>query len=166
MPKLRSFLAKRVANSADREDLVQDILLRIHRGVPSVADRTRINGWICQLARNAVIDYYRRNPRRPGLEPAEPRPAVEAIVISWLAPMVDQFPEPYREAVRLSEIEGLAQAEVAARLSISVSGAKSRTQRGRVKLRETLMSCCEFEFDRGGRIVSFKPRTSKACVFC
>lgn len=130
IPKLRVVLAKRVANSADR---------------------TRINGWIWQLARNAVIDHYRRNPRWPRLEPAEPRPTVEAIVISWLAPMVDQLPEPYRKAVRLSEIEGLAQAEVAARLSISVSWAKWRTQRGRVKLRKPLI---------------FEPRTSNACVFC
>lgn len=162
LSKLRGFLAKRVSNEADVEDLAQDILLRVHQGAGQLSDETRIHGWIWQIARNAVIDYYRRGNVRQvdirdlDLPSNDEQPDVEEIVESWLAPMIAVLPEPYREAVQLSEIEGLSQAEVASRLSISLSGAKSRVQRGRAKLREALMACCQFEFNRDGKIVGYR----------
>ena len=162
LPKLRGFLAKRVSNAADVEDLAQDILLRVHQGAGQLSDETRIHGWIWQIARNAVIDHYRRGNIRQvdiqdlDLPSNDEQPDVEEIVESWLAPMIALLPEPYREAVQLSEIEGLSQAEVAARLSISLSGAKSRVQRGRAKLREALMACCQFEFNLDGKIVGYR----------
>jgi RNA polymerase sigma-70 factor, ECF subfamily len=162
LPKLRGFLARRVSNEADVDDLVQEILLRVHQAAGQLSDETRIHGWIWQIARNAVIDHYRRGKVREvdiqnlDLPSTDDRPDVEEIVESWLAPMIAALPQPYREAVQMSEIEGLSQAEVAQRLSISLSGAKSRVQRGRAKLREALVACCQFEFNRDGKIVGYR----------
>ncbi len=169
LPKLRRFLATRVANEADVDELAQEVLLRIHKGAGQLSDETRVHGWIWQIARNAVIDHYRRTNSREvsiddrDFEAGEPSNDVQEIVESWLAPMIAALPDGYREAVHLSEIEGLAQSEVAERLSISLSGAKSRVQRGRAKLREALMACCQFEFDRNGRIVSYR-QVGKDCT--
>jgi RNA polymerase sigma-70 factor, ECF subfamily len=163
LPKLRAFLGRRVSNQADAEDLAQEILLRVHQGARHLSDQTRITSWIWQIARNALIDYYRARDIRsaqaeiPGdLAGADGGESLDAVVESWLEPTIRTLPEPYREALLLSEIQGLPQVDVAERLSISLSGAKSRVQRGRLKLRDALLTCCRFEFDRRGRIVSYQ----------
>ncbi len=64
----------------------------------------------------------------------------------------------------LSEIDGLPQQEVASRLGISLSGAKSRVQRGRRMLRQRLLDCCDIETGRGG-ITGYEPRgTNRKCA--
>ena len=80
--------------------------------------------------------------------------------------MIHDLPDPYREAVRLTEIEGLTQAELARRLGISLSGAKSRVQRGRAQLKEQLIECCRFEFDRRGAVIDCEPRRTTPCPEC
>lgn len=173
IPKLRGFLSRRISNAADVDDLTQEILLRIHQSANTLEDERRIHGWIWQIARNAVIDHYRR--RRPTVDldsldldiEAEESSDIQELVLTWLAPTIQRLPEPYRDAMRLSEIEGLTQAEVATRLSLSVSGAKSRIQRGRVKLREALQACCHFDFDDAGKIVGYRRlREECASVSC
>jgi RNA polymerase sigma-70 factor (ECF subfamily) len=169
LPKLRRFLTTRVANEADVDELAQEVLLRIYKGAGQLSDETRIHGWVWQIARNVVIDHYRRTKGREvpiddrDFEANEQPNDVQETVEGWLAPMIAALPDGYREAVQLSEIEGLSQAEVATRLSISLSGAKSRVQRGRAKLREALVACCQFEFDSNGRIVSYR-QVGKDCT--
>jgi len=80
--------------------------------------------------------------------------------------MIYNLPEPYRDALVLTEFEGLTQQEMAKRLGISISGAKSRVQRGREQLKRMLLERCEFEFDRLGRIIDCKPRKKGRCLEC
>jgi RNA polymerase sigma-70 factor (ECF subfamily) len=77
--------------------------------------------------------------------------------------LISTLPAPYRDALVLTEFEGLTQKEMAERLGISLSGAKSRVQRGREQLKRMLLERCQFEFDRLGRIIDCKPRTRHAC---
>ena len=72
--------------------------------------------------------------------------------------MVESLPDDYRQALLLTEYEGLTQRELAERLGLSVSGAKSRVQRAREKLKEMLLDCCHFEFDRLGRVIDYQPK--------
>ena len=72
--------------------------------------------------------------------------------------MIAALPDPYREALILSEYQGLSQKDVADRLGISLSGAKSRVQRARRQLREMFLACCHFEMDRRGRILDYYAR--------
>jgi RNA polymerase sigma-70 factor (ECF subfamily) len=76
--------------------------------------------------------------------------------------MIAGLPEHYRQALLLTEYQGLTQEQLAERLGISLSGAKSRVQRAREKLRDMLLRCCHFEFDRRGRIVDYYQR----CCCC
>ena len=71
-----------------------------------------------------------------------------------MEPLISLLPEEYAAALRLSELEEISQKEVAKRLGISYSGAKSRVQRGREKLKALFMECCHLEFSRDGSIVS------------
>jgi RNA polymerase sigma-70 factor (ECF subfamily) len=93
----------------------------------------------------------------------EPESAVLDDLKTAFRRMIHSLPEPYREAVVLTDLEGLTQKELAGRLSISLSGAKSRVQRGRQKLKEMLLDCCRFEFDRRGGVVDCEPRSMKRC---
>ncbi len=77
---------------------------------------------------------------------------------------VAQLASPYRAAVTLVELEGLTAREAAEMAGISVSGMKSRVQRGRAQLREMFDRCCEIALDARGKITEFSPRT--ACPTC
>jgi RNA polymerase sigma-70 factor (ECF subfamily) len=92
--------------------------------------------------------------------------AEKAALLASFRRMITELPEPYREAVQLTELEGLTQQELATRLGISLSGAKSRVQRGRAMLKDMLLECCRFEFDRRGGIVGCEPRKKAACKEC
>src|SRR5262252_2378026 len=87
-------------------------------------------------------------------------------IVSELLPciraMVLSLPAQDRQALILTEYQGLTQKELAQRLGLSLSGAKSRVQRAREKLKQQLLACCHFELDRRGHIIDYQPR----CVCC
>ena len=78
-------------------------------------------------------------------------------------PLVQLLPPPYREALTLVDFDGVPQVEVASQLGISVSGMKSRVQRGRAKLQELLEVCCRFELDCRGRVIGYEARKRCDC---
>ncbi len=64
----------------------------------------------------------------------------------------------------MAEVEGATQQEVADRLSLSLSGAKSRIQRARRMLKEILLACCHIELDIEGNVIDYGP--AKGCRDC
>jgi RNA polymerase sigma-70 factor (ECF subfamily) len=166
--KLRPFIARRVKAGADVDDVLQDTFLRIQRGLPSLRDEQRFGPWIYRVARSAVIDHIRSAKRHPlaAHEPpdveGEPEEADDGAVEREFAACAAQFvatlPSPYREALTLTELEGLTQKQAAEMLGISVSGMKSRVQRGREKLRAVLERCCHVALDTRGRVFGYTPR--------
>lgn len=161
--KLLRFIAGRVPDRDSAEDILQDVFLKIHQHIGDLRESDRLESWIYQITRNAIIDYYRRS--RPQQELSEAfalHPEDEPDAIAELSPsvaeMLDCLPSKYRQALELTDLQGLTQIELAARLNLSVSGAKSRVQRAREKLRNCLLDCCHFEFDRLGQVVDYHPR--------
>jgi RNA polymerase sigma-70 factor (ECF subfamily) len=162
--KLKGYIARRVSDPADAEDLLQEVFLKIHCRLDSLQDEGRLLPWLYQVARNSVTDYYRA--KRPSLPLSEELPdegspegsEAEAQLAQAMEVMLGCLPEKYSQALKLYELEGLKGYEVAERLGISISGAKSRVQRGRVLLRQALLDCCTFEFDRRGGIIDYAPR--------
>ena len=69
--------------------------------------------------------------------------------------MLEGLPPDHWEALYLTEYEGLTQKELAERLGIGLSGAKSRVQRARARLKAMLLDCCHFELDRRGRVTNY-----------
>jgi len=170
--RLLRFIRKRVANEHDAEDVLQDVFVKIHQRIDQLQDAEKLPAWVFQIARRAVIDYYRARSSTPEqaelpdelAERREPEPT-SADVADCLAPMIERLPEPYRQAVVMTELEGRTQRELADTLGLSVSGAKSRVQRGRERLKTMLLDCCHFAFDRRGRVIDYEPRiaTCRAC---
>ena len=166
--RLRPFIASRVRAEADVDDVVQDVFLRMQRGLDGLRDDERFGPWVYQVARSAIADHRRRAARHPVVEGDPPEEqacpdegdegAVERELVTYIAPFVAMLPSPYREALTLTELEGLTQREAAERLGISLSGMKSRVQRGRKLLRSALEDCCFTALDARGRVLSCAPR--------
>lgn len=162
--RLRGFIGKRVSSAADADDLLSEVFVKVHTRIDSLEDEARLAPWLFQITRNTLTDYYRRRPApQTGLDGVESA-AVEddydaaALISSSLRDLVGRLPAKYREALVLTEFEGLTQVEMADRLGLSVSGAKSRVQRARTMLRDDLLECCHFEFDRRGHVIDYEPR--------
>lgn len=178
--------AKEFPTKKDADDVLQDIFMRIHRGLPNLENSDRVQSWVFGIARRALADYYRKrgrdreepsgaevNPESgekpvPNLSEFEGDHDVHEEVLSWLIPMIDELPEKYRVPLKMADVDGKTQQEVADRLGLSLSGAKSRVQRGREKLGEVLAACCEVEFGNAGRAVAYRKleRDDEQCTDC
>ncbi|MFN7140432.1 MAG: RNA polymerase sigma factor SigZ [Limisphaerales bacterium] len=167
---LRGYIRTRVSDHAAAEDILQDVFLKALRKQDQLESAKKLEGWLFLIARNAVIDYYRKTkpsvelPEDLAAENSEPEPENAEELRAAFRRMVFSLPEPYREALVLTEFEGLTQKELAERLGISLSGAKSRVQRGREKLKEALLECCRFEFDRRGQVIECEPKHNDCCA--
>ncbi|GAC1566596.1 MAG: RNA polymerase sigma factor SigZ [Ktedonobacteraceae bacterium] len=161
---LKHFILKRIPDEQSADDVLQETFLKIHMHISTLRDEEKLQSWMYQIARHAIADYYRTQKATVELPQALPvpeEPVFEDEVIKDLIPgvkaMVESLPDNYREALILTEYEGLTQRELAERLGISLSGAKSRVQRAREKLKAQLLNCCHFEFDRLGKIIDYQP---------
>ena len=167
--QLRHYIRKQVRDEGAAEDILQEVFLRIHAHGATVRTEEKLTGWLYQVTRNAITDHYRRRSgdrSSPLPEDAADRfamPEADEIeqAIQALLPcvraMVEALPHPYREALMLTEYEGLSQRALADQLGLSFSGAKTRVQRAREKLRTLLLACCHLEFDHAGRVIDYHP---------
>ena len=165
---LKHFILKRVLDEPCAEDILQDVFLKIHTHIGSLKESDKLQGWIYQIARNAITDYYRTHKFTPDIPevpyvPEDPFDDVVSDLLPYVKKLVDGLPPHYRQALILTEYEGLTQRELAEKLGISVSGAKSRVQRARAKLKQQLLECCHFQFDSLGRIIDYEPNCD-CCV--
>ena len=134
--KLAAFIRSRVTEEAV-DDLLQDVFMRIHSRLDSLNDDAKLESWLYQITRNAISDYYRSQRKTEELpewiEQPQPEEAetIRKELSSCLEPMIQELPDKYRNAIHMSELENKTQQEVAEEEGISLSGAKSRVQRGR-----------------------------------
>lgn len=168
--KLAFFIKSRVSEDAV-EDILQEVFVKIYTRIDSLEENDKLESWLYQIARNTVIDYYRsKRPtedlpdwiEQPESEEGE---TIRKELASCLEPMVNELPDKYREAVQLSELENRTQREIAEGENISLSGAKSRVQRGRALLRTMLHDCCQIEVNQRNQLVSYE-RKAKDQKFC
>ncbi len=145
--RLRPFVARRVPKS-DVDDVLQDVFLRAQRALTDLRDEERFGAWMYRVTRSAIAENHRQRSRHPILDADDAEPAMpiecaeptplETEVAAYLVPLISRLPSPYREALTLTELEGLTQQAAADALGLSLSGTKSRVQRGREKLRALL----------------------------
>jgi RNA polymerase sigma-70 factor, ECF subfamily len=170
--QLHAFVARRVPNRADADDILQHVFLQLHRQAEGPRN---VGAWLHQAARNAVSDFYRKPSTRReksagtaldlealgegGRQMAEGDPArARRAAAACLLPLMERLPAAYANALRLTEIEGWSQARAAAREAVSLSGMKSRVQRGRRLLKSMVLDACRMEMDGRGGVMACTPR--------
>jgi RNA polymerase sigma-70 factor (ECF subfamily) len=168
--RLRPYVVRRVAAAADVDDILQEIFVRMQRGLAGLRDEDRFGGWVYRIAEHVIIDHARardreplvhaeRVPERLDLDQSDAAESLQAALGECVALFVARLPSPYREAITLTELEGLTQKDAADMLGISVSGMKSRVQRGREKIRDMFDECCRISLDCRGRVMECEPRS-------
>ncbi len=166
--RLRPYVARRVASAVEVDDLVQEILVRVHKGLATLRDDESFGGWVYRIAARTIADRARSETRDPiahgtDLVDAARGDSDEAADLQLelgecVALFVARLPSPYREAITLTELQGLTQKQAGEMLGTSLSGMKSRVQRGREKIREMFEECCEISVDGRGRVVDCEAR--------
>jgi RNA polymerase sigma-70 factor (ECF subfamily) len=157
---LRRYLLRYVGDDALADDLLQETMIRITRGLPSFAGRASVKTWAFSIATRVAADHFREPIRRAkivdldeGPEIADRDPSVdERLVIdemnACVRKVIDSLPEDYRAALVLHDFEGLTAEQVAEVIGCSVATAKIRIHRGRVRLKQALQGECDFYRDR------------------
>ena len=173
--RLRAYVGARV-DAAWADDVASDIIVRLvqHRDELECAQNPL--AWMYRVASNAITDHYRRRSTERRMlkgaaadlstvPPADESSSDE--LAQCLIPMIRGLPPRYSEALLLTEIDGFTQAEAAERLGLSTSGVKSRVQRGRAKLKQAVLRCCEIELDGRGTVIDYRERSGgDACGPC
>jgi RNA polymerase sigma-70 factor (ECF subfamily) len=173
---VRRFVGSKVRDPHVADDIAQDVMLKLQSQLNDLPPDDKLPAWLFRVARNAVIDHYRaravrdhadladHEPAEREDEAAEQRAAVRDLTPCLLR-MIELLPEPYREAMKLADIDGLSQQQLADRAGISLSGAKSRVQRARQQLREMILDCCRVERDVRGNVLDYQTteRSSRYC---
>ena len=147
LPDLRAFVRSRLWDPAAAEDVVQNVLLSVHRARNTYRPERPFAPWLWAIARNAIIDAHRargvRQRREVSLEtvdePAQPASLPEDQELSpQLAQALDSLPPSQREAVELIHVEGLSVSEAAVRAGTTPGALKVRAHRGYRALRAIL----------------------------
>ena len=174
--QLKQFILRRVGDEYNAEDILQDVFVKVHTHIDTLRDEERLPAWIYQITRNAITDYYRMHSATMELADTQDTHDIPALeedslddVVRELIPcirgMVNSLPEHYRQAIILTEYQGVTQKELGEQLGLSFSGAKSRVQRAREKLKHMLLDCCHFEFDHFGKVIDYQPHC-QCCADC
>lgn len=162
--KLLEFIKQRV-NSKDAEDILQEVFIKMYKRIGDLQDSSKLEAWIYQVTRNTIIDYYRTNkgettlPDNFDMQENTVDNKTSEELAACLEPMINNLSDKYKNAVRLSEIEGKTQKEVSEIENISLSGAKSRVQRGRNLIKQMLEECCKITLDKYNTPIEYHPKS-------
>lgn len=148
--KIYNYAYRLCGNSHDAGDLVQEVLLRVRRGLESYQPGS-FEGWLWRITRNAFLDDVRRRKRRPTAPlpdeidrwsaASSPDPEFELDQVSIgedIQKALLDLPHDFREAVVLCDIVGLTYEEIALAVAVPIGTVRSRIHRGRRMLRELL----------------------------
>ena len=64
LPVLKRYLFQKIANAADAEDVLQEVLLSAYRSFPTLQDAGRFKGWLIAIASRRCADYYKAKAKR------------------------------------------------------------------------------------------------------
>lgn len=166
---VRRYVTSRVGDRQLADDITQDVFVRsIANGALDRVDNPV--AWLIRSASNAVIDHLRTRRATVALDP-DAQAAVDDVdeaetmrsLAQCVRPMIEQLDQPYRDALMSVDIDGVTQREAAGLAHVSVSGMKSRVQRGRRQLKQMLTSCCEIHLDARNQPTDATPRPNASC---
>ena len=140
----RGAIRRLIVDDADADDVAQDVLIKVAAGIGGFRGESRFTTWLHAVARNCAIGHLRRTRDDVALRDEEMSPAqrVSSLIATRgdLRAAIDRLPEHYRDVVVLRDVDGLAYAAIADRLTIEVGTVRSRLARGRALVARSLDS--------------------------
>ncbi|HYJ63354.1 MAG TPA: sigma-70 family RNA polymerase sigma factor [Parafilimonas sp.] len=156
--KLKAFICIKVNGDEHCHDILHDVFLKIKEKEERLKWIEQPATYIIKMAQNAVIDYYRSQKKAALLlqddyaETAEEFSEIQ-LADCCLLSFIKALPPLYSQALLLTEFEGVSQKQLSEKLGISYTGAKSRVQRAKKMLKQAILNCCPYQFDKYGNIV-------------
>jgi RNA polymerase sigma-70 factor (ECF subfamily) len=165
--ELLRFIASKTGDSDLAKDLLQEVFIKVHLKIPQLDNRQQIRSWLYTVSANTVTDYFRNKISTTSLPEIKEEEETESThsAENCLMPLINELPEKYQQALLLSEIYNMKQKNVAEILGVSLSGAKSRIQRGRRLLQEGYIKCCSYSINKHGKLVG-ETKTKMECKVC
>jgi RNA polymerase sigma-70 factor (ECF subfamily) len=143
-----NYLVRCGLDAAARDDLFQDIFLKIHAAAAAYRPSQPLRAWIFTIAVNTVRNHWRASRNRFAVvadaqvgDRADPRPGTDGAAetvqtLTWLSEAIAGLPIAHREVLVLVAIEGLPQQEVAGILDMPLNSVKTNLRRARLALLE------------------------------
>jgi RNA polymerase sigma-70 factor (ECF subfamily) len=169
---LSSLVCKKVNHQDHCHDILQEVYIKVIQNIDKIAKAKNVKSYLLKMADNAVTDHYRKQANKTYndisadiLKTDESEVNEESLQLAdcCLRPMIESLGPIYREALIITELEGMTQKQYAEKTGISYTNAKTRLQRARQKLKEIILNCCTYEFDKYGNIVSCQKNSGKCC---
>jgi RNA polymerase sigma-70 factor, ECF subfamily len=165
---LLGFIKQRVADTDVAQDILQDVFIKIHLNLPTLADTNKLAAWVYQITRHTILDHLRNRKKTVTLTEESAvlyltDPPLTETFSQCLRPFVNRLAEPYQDVLLQTELGSLSLKDYARLSGLSYSGAKSRSQRARAQLRRLFTDCCRITPDVYGHIVDYQNRTGCSC---
>lgn len=162
--ELHNYIYKRVKDRDLANDLLQEVLLKVYNFCLTRSGVRNLRSWLFQIAHNTIIDHYRKSKKYTDKEvpemPVEDENQAFKEAVQFIEPMLSFLPDEYAIPLKMADIEGLKQADIAKSLNLSLPATKSRIQRARQLLKAEFITCCNFETDAQGNLISFNIKDS------
>jgi RNA polymerase sigma factor (sigma-70 family) len=169
--RLRNFIRRRVPDSRDAEDILQDVFYELVEANRLLMPIEHVTGWLFRVARNRIIDLFRKkkpesfdtavtrnddgDEEPPAFEDLLPSPDAgpealyaRSVLLHELELAVGELPDEQRMVFVAHELEGRSFKEIAAETGVSVNTLLSRKRYAVLHLREQLQSIYD-EFTKG-----------------
>lgn len=159
---LLGYISSRIRNKSDAEDILQEVFIKITRGIHTLSNEQKLKSWIFTISRNAITDYYRKNAGSVNISITEKiidetkdETSIDNTkgLDKCLVGFVRQLPDEYRDIIIDSELHEIRQKDLAVKYNLRYPTVRSRVQRGRARLKELLLGCCTVETDSRGNII-------------
>jgi RNA polymerase sigma-70 factor (ECF subfamily) len=161
--ELRKFISGKVNDINTTEDILQDVFLKIQLNIHTLTDCSKLTAWVYQITRNTIADHYRKTINSEvqidGFDLAEQdneEPLYHSLS-NCINQKINKLSDKYKEAILLTYLNAYSQIELAEKLNISYSGAKTRVQRGREQLKDFILDCPNVETDSKGNLIAYEP---------
>ncbi|MDX1904488.1 MAG: sigma-70 family RNA polymerase sigma factor [Thermonemataceae bacterium] len=163
--ELKGFIYNKTRNSADTDDILQEVFVKIIRNIDKVNQSENLRQYLYGMVRNTLNDYFKnqkifsdKTELQEQFSETEDNSLNETIAECCIKPFINKLPDNYKQALLITEFQHISQKELAEKLNISYSGAKSRVQRGKEKLKELILNCCAYQNDKYGNLIDTEDR--------
>ncbi len=162
---LKNYIFKRVRDEELTKDILQEVLLKVYNFCLSKSGVRNVRSWLYQIAHNTMIDHFRKESGNGNLKAEvefieEDENLAFKEAVDYIEPLLSFLPTEYAVPLRMADLEGFKQAEIAQKLNLSLTATKSRIQRARDLLKKEFITCCHFETDASGGLLSFSIKDS------
>lgn len=161
-PAVLRYLRRYVGNPSLADDLLQETLIRMEKGLADFEQRSSVRTWAFTIASRVAADYFRKPENRLDIVDIDEAgevvdaapPITQSLMVAEMGAcvrqVIDSLPAEYRTALVLHDLEGLTAEQVADICGCSVSAAKIRIHRARSRLKQKLEIRCDFQRDSDG----------------